>query len=304
MTKKSVALVGFATTSRHLAHNLPKDIELWTLNRGWHFDQNFTKIDRLFDIHTLDYLSDPNNSDTRACQENGEETHWEWLQKDHDYPIYMIEAYPEVHNSVRYPLEVVMDDIFKHLWRNDERIELLSSGFDFMLALAIHEGYQRIEIYGFEMATGTEYQYQKNSGMLLMGITAGRGIDVVIPQQSNLIPRMKIYGYEGAQMISRQTLESYARKADEERDRFRAVTNARIGAIQQINNNGHGVEEMAKAQEDYLQALQAASMWDGVRQVLNLLIAECDMLEVSPDDIEAGMSLQPAFEGVNDGNNN
>lgn len=270
----TVALVGFAENTRDLSRQSSAD-EFWTLNRSWYFDW---KIDRLFEMHTLEYLSDPNNADTRGSQDKGYKSHWDWLQEPHDFPIYCLEAYPEIPGSVKYPLDEVMADVFCNTYRGEERLTLFASTFDYMVALAIHERVKRIEVYGFEMATGTEYQYQQNSGNLLMGIAAGRGIEVVIPEESVLIPRMKLYGYEGAQMITRQTIESYRRGHEEEKERFKAIANAYLGQLQLPPDNGQ-LEEIQKKFQD---ALIASEKYDATIQLLDMLIAECDMLEVDP----------------------
>jgi len=302
---RTVALVGFADNTRSFAYHLPANVELWTLNRGWSFAEHFTRIDRLFELHDLPYLSDPNNADTRQSLSDAKQSHWDWLQGPHDYPLYCLDAYREIPGSVSYPLQAVMEDAFRHIWRGNENVRLAASTFDFMLALAIHERVDRVEIYGFEMGTGTEFQYQHATAMLLIGLAGGRGIDVWTPETSGLIPRMKLYGYEGAQMITRQTLEAYKRQADTERDRYKALTNARLGILQHLmhvntNESLAQKEQMEDVQNDYLEALQAAARWDGVQQVLNLLVAECDMLEVNPEMIKAGMTIQPAFERMGD----
>lgn len=248
-------------------------------------------------MHTLEYLSDPNNSDTKASQHKGEKTHWEWLQEEHDYPVYCLEQYPEIHNSIRYPFEDVNSYVYRNLYRNNVNIKLFASTFDYMIALAIYEQVRRIEIYGFEMATTTEYNYQRDSGMILMGVAAGQGIEVVIPETSLLIPKMKLYGYEGAQMITRQTLEAYRRMHEQEKDRHKAICNAYLGHMQ-MSNNG----DLEETQKAYQAAQTALNQYDGSLQILEMLIAECDMLEVDPR-LEQTVIMANAFEEGDDGNN-
>jgi len=286
----NVALVGFAENTRDLSRQSSAD-EFWTLNRAWYFD--WLEFDRLFEMHTLEYLSDPNNADTRGSQEQGYKSHWDWLQEPHDFPIYSVETYSEIPGSVRYPLEDVTEDVFHDLYRGAEPLISFASTFDYMVALAIHEQVERIEVYGFEMATGTEYQYQQNSGNILMGIAAGRGIEVVIPEESILIPRMKLYGYEGAQMISRQTLESYKRMHEDEKERWKAVANAYLGQLQLPPDNG----QLEEIQRKFSDAQIATEKYDATIQLLEMLIAECDMLEVDPR-IEQKFLVTNAFEEV------
>lgn len=272
---RSVALVGFAEPSRELVRNVSGDVEIWTLNRAWHF--NFPRIDRLFELHTLEYLSDPNNQDTRGAADSGYKTHWDWLHEKHDYPIYMIETYPEIPGAVRYPLEAV-SEIYQGLGRR-----VFTSTFDFMIALAIAEKYERIYIFGFEMATSTEYDYQRMGGHLLIGAALGRGIEVILPPDSMLVPKMKLYGYEGAQMISRQTLEGYYRNHQEQKTNWLAIANAKFAILQHMQKNGSTPEELSKAQGEWLDASSMMDKYDGSCQLLKHLIDECDMLEVNPE---------------------
>ena len=133
------------------------------------------------------------------------------------------------------------------------------------------------------MATSTEYSYQRISGSLLMGIAAGRGIDVVIPEESVLIQRMKLYGYEGAQMITRQTLEAYRRTMDDEKNRWLAIANAKGGAAQHMQKSGINGSDLEAVERDHFGALRMMDKYDGGLQLIEKLIAECDMLEVTPE---------------------
>jgi hypothetical protein len=138
--------------------------------------------------------------------------------------------------------------------------------------------------------------------MILTGIAVGRGIEVVIPEESQLIPRLKLYGYEGAQMVTRQTLEAYRRTAVTERDRYKALANARIGILQHVSGNGAKPEEIAAAQQEHVSALRMLDKWDGINQILDMLIAECDLQEIDPAEIV--QTLPVASFGDNHNGNN
>jgi len=286
----NVAIVGFAENTREL-HKKAKVDEIWSLNRCWELDWN---VDRIFEMHSLEYISDPNNADTKASLARGKLTHWEWLQNNRNVPVITLEKYSEIPYSVAYPLNDVIADVYGDMYRGRERMRLFASTFDYMVAMAIHEKVDRIEIYGFEMMTGTEYQYQQNSGNLLMGIAAGRGIEVVTAEESLLIPRMKLYGYEGAQMISRQTLEAYKRINESEKERWTAITNAYLGQLQLPPDNG----QLEEIQNKFQQAAKMTDKYDGALQTIDMLIAECDMLEVDPR-LEDKMIMMNAFQEAN-----
>ena len=94
---------------------------------------------------------------------SGYKTHWDWLHEKHDFPIYMIEAYPEIPGAVRYPLESA-SEVYHGLGRN-----VFTSTFDFMIALAIAEKYERVYIFGFEMATSTDGGAASSTPLVIEG---------------------------------------------------------------------------------------------------------------------------------------
>jgi len=74
-----------------------------------------------------------------------------------------------------------------------------SSSIDYMLALAIAERYDRIDLYGVLMRHHSEYQYQRPSAEYWIGFAKGRGIEVNIYGISSALCTMeqgKLYGYE------------------------------------------------------------------------------------------------------------
>ena len=60
-------------------------------------------------------------------------------------------------DSVRYPIEAAFG-----LGGPD-----FTSSAPYMIAMAMLEGVDRIEMYGFDMANGTEYQYQRQETLEL-----------------------------------------------------------------------------------------------------------------------------------------
>lgn len=82
-------------------------------------------------------------------------------------PFYMYEAMPEVFpNSVTYPYEEVSRSVTPYL----------ESSMAYMLALAIHEGFDEIGLYGMQVAMWDEYRYQRPNLEYLIGLAQGRGI--------------------------------------------------------------------------------------------------------------------------------
>ncbi len=198
---REVAIVGFSKNTIEGWRTVAKEVEIWTPNCAWRY--GITRINRLFEMHKIEKLEeDARLSEKRkaAYGQDGrdwEAEHWEWLQKEHDFPIYMLEWDERFPSAVEYPLDKVVGCFGR---------EAFSSTPDYMLALALAEGFERIYLFGIEMRNGTEYAYQRPNFLYWVGRAEEMGVEVVEPEGNGLLPR-RLYGYEEYQMISRQTLE-------------------------------------------------------------------------------------------------
>lgn len=108
-------------------------------------------------------------------------------------PIYMQYWHPQVPNSVDYPLWEVFHEFFKDFRRGDDKIKYFTSTFAYMMGVALLEGFERIEIYGFEMADEIEYVMQKACGEFWIGMALGKGVEVYTPADSQLL-YSELYG--------------------------------------------------------------------------------------------------------------
>jgi len=277
---KSVALYCYAPKTRDLVHNSEAD-EIWSVNWVWQYDP--PRVDRLLDLHPRWHLN---------ARGDEMEDHWAWLQEPHDFPIYMIEDYPEIPASVLYPIDEVIANVGRPYF---------TSTVSYMLGLALLEEFDRIELYGIEMASGTEYAYQKAGTEYLIGLAQGRGVDVYIPDNSNLL-NSALYGYDGGfQMISRQTLEKIKTEYQKQFDE-------RLTEFHQAKGKFDTLKEMFEAEDDpdrkleidkkgqvayndYLLAKDNTLACDVSLQVMNDLL---DNVDLKPTDltITSGMTVK------------
>jgi hypothetical protein len=138
----------------------------------------------------------PKSSFTRPAAKRGVEGHYEWLQQPRGKPIYMQFHYPEIPDSVEYPLEDIVQKYIGKLRHGDKISRYFTNSLAYMVALAMYEGFQRIEIYGFEMAHDTEYVTQKANAEFWIGLALGRGIEIYIPEECSLLTG-PLYAYQG-----------------------------------------------------------------------------------------------------------
>ena len=88
-----------------------------------------------------------------------------------------------------YPLRAVIERF---------KTDYFSSTVDYAIALALLEGYTKLDLYGVNMANATEYAYQKPGADFWCGVAKGMGVEIsvhgawssLMKTQDNLL-----YGY-------------------------------------------------------------------------------------------------------------
>lgn len=110
--------------------------------------------------------------------------HYAWLKSGNTPIIWMQEEFEDVPKSKRYPIEEVI-----RLGRR-----YITSSAAYSIAVGIQMGYKRIEIYGVEMETNTEYQHQRPGVAYWIGFAEGKGITVDFHGELMTSP---LYGYDG-----------------------------------------------------------------------------------------------------------
>ena len=181
--KKTVALVGADWASGPWAPF--GEIEVWGMNqlhgKPWFKTKDATGWLQMHPkwIFTKDNMYD----------------HWEWLQEEHPFPIYMQMVYDDIPSSVKYPLREIQNG-FSNIVRGETPVDrMFSSSFSYQIALAVQENFERIEIYGVSLLSISEYAYQREAMSYWMGKADGMGIEVWLPETCALLIH-PLYGYE------------------------------------------------------------------------------------------------------------
>jgi len=257
---KSVAMVGFAKQSRERVKYSQAD-EIWSVN--WAYEYDFLpRIDRLFELHDAWVYANAGENHAKRVK------HWKWLTENQSIPVWMASARDDVPMCRVYPLEAIQAAI---------HCRVLSSSVDLMMALAIYEGFERIEWYGIEMGNETEYRYQRPGAAYWIGQCEARGIEVVLPDSNRLFTK-KIYGFEGAQMIARQDLERYRNKFRVEMDEQQWRTDKLMGELEALAAQGAVTEEK---EVEYMKSRDQLMLKSGAFQALGFLIEHVDFGETS-----------------------
>lgn len=182
---KKVAIVGGAP-SRRLAPVEDRSWEIWGLGTERF---KLPRADRWFEMHSepqLIFYYDKIRGGKFAA-------HMRFLASL-KCPVYMQQPHRLVPNSVTYPLSEVVKECGR----------CFSSSVSYMLGLAIYEGFQGIGMWGVDMTSKEEYQYQWAGVQYLLALAKARGIHVYLPPgcpitipPKPVLPVTKVlYGYD------------------------------------------------------------------------------------------------------------
>jgi hypothetical protein len=216
----SVALIGMGPSWREAIES--KADEKWGINYIYELIENSDlEVDRVFDIHELYYYKESRDKVDKHV------IHWDFLTSEKPFRFYAPLEYPEVPGLEVYPIQdvIALTKGFGRYTDEDgeiKRARLFTSSFDYLIGLAIvelldgkphvHGEGKRVELYGWSMGwmkeSETEYKYQLPGTAHWIGIALGRGIEVILDKQTDIF-KSKMYTYEGASMITRQTLEAF-----------------------------------------------------------------------------------------------
>lgn len=158
--------------------------DVWSLSRMYH---SLPRWDVWFELHPWERLCErldgvtPQQEQMRLRAE-----YQQWLSQDHGRPIFMQRHYPQVPGCVQYPLDHILDTFPERYFTNS---------VSYMLALAIFQGVEQIQIWGVDMATKEEYTAQRSGVEYWVGLAQGAGIDVHIPDVSDLCKSRVLYGF-------------------------------------------------------------------------------------------------------------
>ncbi len=273
---KQVALVGFNRKTMDFHTKAPKGAEVWTVNHAWKYD--IPVIDRLFEIHAPEHRI---NSNPISIE------HDNWLKEKHGFPIYTLpETYEYIPSSVAYPFDEIATEYCGTLLAGDKVQRVFTSSFDYMLALAIYEGFDEIYIYGFAMRGDGEYGYQRDGLAYWMGYAGAKGIKVIQHEKSNLL-RPKVY-HLGGQMIGRQVVEHHKITHDEQIKLLEVDMNKKLGALEVMKSlmeKGTVKPEAFYSQQDKLwQAAENLAIARGASGAIQMLLDDHDTEATNGDN--------------------
>src|SRR3990172_9538950 len=177
LPKPTVYIVGFAPSWPSTPWTDPS-AELWGMN-ALHKVAGNRPWSRWYQLHDID---------THHPQDRAE--HVAWLRNS-NVPIVMWEEsvakyIHELPNAVPYPKQAVLAHFGTYF----------TNTVSWMIAQAILEHRTKIGVYGVDMAQETEYGVQRPSCEFFLGWARGAGIQIDLPDTSDLLRTPYLYGVE------------------------------------------------------------------------------------------------------------
>lgn len=148
-------------------------------------------------------------------------------------PVYMQRHWDDIPLSIPYPKDQVIAKFGRYF----------TNSISWMIALAIQEGFTEIGLYGVDMATTTEYGYERPSCEYMLGWVRALGIRLVMPPECDLLNATFLYGFEAdkasftrAKLDARkQELRGRRHQIENEIERLRLMQHQLIGAEEDLN---------------------------------------------------------------------
>lgn len=268
---KTVAIVGSARTTRELAPFEDESITIFGVNESLMFNW-MKRADVMFQMHQRWSFSRPDNRSHKG--------YWNWLREPHEFPIYMQQAWSDIPASVKYPIEDIISKLCPQR-------KYFTSTIAYMMALALYQGFERIEIYGIEMAKDSEYLYQRDCVTYWVGRAEGLGVQVLFPEKCNLF-KGYLYGYEGGRVIERLVFEErlkFLYLEEQEATKACNIAAGRVQALYDELSKTTGNKNLTRITKELDQAIQIertalvkVATLSGARQETEKYLKECDEL--------------------------
>lgn len=170
MTK--IALVGTAPSSRMLAPYNDRSWEIWACSPG--NADVLPRVDAFFEFHSIAVL-EKDSTWTPFLS-------WLCMQPR----VYLQALDPRFKGAIAFPKDEMIEKFGPYFF---------SSSLAWMAALAIDNKPEAIGFWGVDMTANDEYGYQRAACQHFIQLARERGIEVIVPPESDLDRPLGLYGY-------------------------------------------------------------------------------------------------------------
>jgi len=258
--RERVAIVAY-TQHQQKAPWKDDSFELWGLNDLYGTFEQFAGSDiwtsnrvRWFQLHRPEVVANGQPYATGARDPN----HAAWL-KQAKCPIYFWEPPADVPTAQKFP----MVDVLNLRGPRAQPRCYFNNTISWMIALAILEGFKTIGIYGVDMATdglpgGGEYAHQRPSCEYYIGLAEGLGIEVLLPDESELLKCPYLYGWDNVSYLRTRLMS-----------RHQVLVEQEAGAVNDYEATKRALHEIRGAKTDVEWMMR--NWWPGEGQTQDVL---------------------------------
>ena len=238
--RKKVAIVGCAD-SKNEAPFADDEFEIWGVNNLYPLIEAHKDRYRWFEIHEItkeDNILMRRHDPIFRGQNVGEYVAQlgQWANEI-NCPVYMQKVWPEVPTSMVYPLKAMIEKYGNYF----------TNSISYMLALAIHEGFEEIHVYGVDMAVDTEYHHQRPSCEYFLGLAQGMGIKTYIPDTADLLKVRFLYGFDEPKETKwEKKCKSILKMMNTKRAKEEQISKIAESKIQQYIGAEQAIKELSK----------------------------------------------------------
>jgi hypothetical protein len=275
----TLVILGNYDGTRHIYNQAREDCDVWVFNEMMgktNPDQWVKRADAVFQMHVEPIWRNPANRTDPG--------HYDWLKSNKEIPVYMQERYPDVPMSQKYPLEEIKFTLLRNfavVTGGKRRKNVFSSTISYALALGIYKGYSKIETYGIELGTETEFFHQRENFTFWCGVAVGRGIQVEC--YTDFLMNAPLYGYEGEVTLA---YDVFVQRRDELRgptaDAMEAYNQAKthtLAIAERLRNDTATMNEFIEASREQVTRAVEFGLHDGALQENDRYIRKADTMK-------------------------
>lgn len=267
------------------------DCDIWMFNETPNLKDEegkliYPRADVTFQLHHEAIWKNPKN--------RSDEEHYKWITTEKTTDVYMQKAYKEVPMAKKYPIDEIFSMLgnIKNNINGEERdFRYITSSPEFALALVANlwkkgKKYKKVEIWGIELETDTEYVYQRLGFGFWVGYLTALGIEMDIHSAMFEAPT---YGYEGDIILTPKVIEKRIAELEKElgdkRDKYNREAEDFLSSLSNLLTQDTSTDVKAKIKDLTMLGQEAGIINGKIKENKRYLEKAVAMREISGSSI-------------------
>lgn len=242
---RRIAILGFGETVREAPVNDPS-WELWAMNGFWRaakpdfgIDVPEDRYSLWWDMHSVEY--------TRAYGKVAGfgDAQERWLEKEHPFPIFMLDEDPAFPSVKRFPIDEVVAAAGRDYFTSTVAYAVVYA--------ALQPDVAEIGLWGIDLVHDTEYVDQRPCAEYWLAKAEDAGIKVTVHARSALMKARRRYGYEPD--ADGELSKGLRAMLTQQLQHIEKVTASNLAKVEMLNKQLHTDDGAAQAIRGVLQRL-------------------------------------------------